>query len=81
MAAFVHQFTHLIRRLKVRFKQILLIDSVYPDTLVFHRYLYLQVLISAIQCLHSDEDHSFWMRELDSVREQIDQNLLHSTFI
>ncbi len=67
MTALVHGFAHQIRGLEIRRKQILLVDWIYPDTLVFHRYLDLQVFIAAVEGLYSDEDHALQMRELHCV--------------
>ena len=68
MAILVHQFTQLVSRLEVGLKQVLLVDRVHTNALIFYRNLDVELVFAALRSLHSDEDHAALVRKLDSVR-------------
>lgn len=67
MTALVHQSTLLVSRLKVGFEQVLLVDRVHADALIFDRNLDVKLVSATLYSLHSDEDHAALVRKLDRI--------------
>jgi hypothetical protein len=78
MAVLVHRLTRIVRGLKERFENVFQIDFAYANALVLDTYLDCDFVFAGLYGQDCNEDYALAMRELNSVAEQIDQDLLRS---